>query len=869
MGEVYRARDTRLDRDVAIKLLPEHLSDSPERRQRLAREARAISSLQHPNICALHDLGSENGVDFLVMEYLDGETLAERLSRGALPLRELLAIAVAIADALDKAHRKGLIHRDLSPGNIMLTRSGPKLLDFGLAKRIAVGLERTEATSEVSTKPLTAEGKLVGTFRYMSPEQVEGKEADARSDVFAFGAVLYEMATGKRAFDGSSLASVIAAVLERDPVPIHELQPAAPAALDRIVDTCLAKDPDERFQSAHDLKLQLEWMREGGTLTGAQRAVAPPRSTRELVAWVLASAGVLASLGLGIAWLIREEPERRVLRAEVLPAPATFVTMRPGRAGPATLSRDGRHLAWTAIDEQGNTALWVRALDRAMPRRLEGTSGAEFPFWSPDGRSLGFFAGGKLKRIDASGQSTLTICDVQSGRGGTWNQHGVILFGDDTGSGIHRVDAKGGEPAPVTVLDRARQEVTHRFPRFLPDGEHFLFLNRAGSRDAPARDSSIWLGSLSGDAPRRITEAGSQAEYAEGYLLFARDASLMAQPFDLRRLELHGEALPVVEGVLAVPLQGSAAFSVSQHGSLAYQADTGGNLVELAWYNREGAPIDSLSDGGAFSGLALAPDQSRAVVAVEDVQGGDANLWIFDLGTGIRRRLTSHPGPDRHPVWSHDSRRVFYTSRRESRSGIYVKEVEGIGDEVLVSQGSREQVALSPSPDGRFLAIASILTNQADLMLLALEGAREPEPLVVTEFDEFAARFSPDGRWLAYTSDESSDSQVYVLPFPGLDQRWQVSVEGGWGPRWRGDGRELFFLSHDSTVMSATVDGRGSSFVVQRVRPLFEIPRLPAPDDLLYDVTSDGERFLISAVAATAREPIVLVFDWTAELHDR
>jgi hypothetical protein len=870
MGEVYRARDTRLDRDVAIKVLPEHLAESAERRQRLAREARAISSLQHPNICALHDVGSENGVDFLVMEFLDGETLAERLRRGPVPVRELLTIAIALADALDKAHRRGVVHRDLKPGNVMLTRSGPKVLDFGLAKRKAEVVPPTEATAAVSLDSITTEGKLVGTFRYMSPEQVEGKEADARSDLFAFGTVLYEMATGKRAFVGNSLASVIAAVLDREPVAVHELQPQVPEGLDRVIRICLAKDPDDRFQSAHDLKLELERIRDGDPIRGGITAATRNRRKRKALAWGLAAVGAAAAvaLGIGISGLANRQREEPILRFEVVPAPDTVPSLRPFEyraIGAVTLSADGRHLAWVAADRTGATALWVRSLERAAAHRLEGTDGASFPFWSPDARALGFFAGGKLKRIDAAGGPTITLCEA-SGMGGAWNRDGVIVLAPERDSPIFRVDARGGVPAPVTELDSEREEISHRYPRFLPDNEHFLYLNRSGAGPETGT-TEIWVASLAGGEPRQLIETNSQAEYAQGHLLFASGSSLVAQPFDADRLELRGEARPVLESLLVLARPAVAAFSVSQQGTLAYQE--AGLRTELAWYDRGGSRVDTLAGAEFYEGVALSPDQQWVIAVIHDIERGDGSLWLFDLGTGIRKRFTFDTAQERLPVWSRDGRRVFFLSTRDRSRSIYVKEVDGSGEETLLYRATEgDPMPMSASPDGRFLAMASV-TTQADLMLLPLDGSGAAVPLVSTEFDEFGAQISPDGRWVAYCSNESAVYEVYVQPFPGPGIRRQVSLAGGLEPRWRGDGRELLFTTEDGKLMSAEVDGVGDRFEVKGVQELFETPRR-APGSWQFDVTADGELFLMEVVSETDLQPSIrVVMNWTSELVDR
>jgi Tol biopolymer transport system component len=873
MGEVYRARDVRLDREVAIKVLHAHLAESAEGRQRLAREARAISSLQHPNICALHDIGTENGVDYLVMELLEGETLAQRLLRGPLPMRQFFPIAIALADALDKAHRRGLVHRDLKPSNIMLTGLGPKVLDFGLAKRIVHQGEVGESTDSVSSQ-----GAMVGTYRYMSPEQIEGREADARSDIFAFGAVLYEMASGRRAFDGQSVASLIAAVLERDPAPLSELRPTVAPALDLIVRACLAKDPDERVQSAHDLKLQLEWLRDGGSPGGVPSPVASRRRKREVLAWALAATGLLAGVvGLSVARSQRVESAPRALRAEILPAPDTVFSVRPFAMGAATLAPDGRQLAWAAVDQDGKTEIWVRALDQTEARRLEGTSGAEYPFWSPDSRSIGFFADGKLERIDASGGQAITVCDADSGKGGTWNDRGVILFTSHSTAPIFRVDAGGGEPTPVTELDELPGS-SHRFPRFLPDGQHFLYLHRAFAAPGRAGDSSVWLASIAGGEPRRLFSASSHAEYAQGHLLFARGDTLMAQPFDVATLELVGEAQPLEEGLFVMPHAGLAAFSASQEGSLAYQVERGGLTSELVWYDRQGKRLEQLGDAAFYEGLALAPGLRHAVTTIHEHRRGAANLWLFDLERGVRSRFTVDAFLVANPVWSMDGKQVFFASSPGGDFNISVKKVDGVDDERSIHQGTNLFPA-SVSPDGRFLAVET-RSKSSDLLLLPLGSGGEPVALATSEFNERGARISPDGRWFAYYSDESGTNQVYVRPLRGPGSKSQISVAGGLEPRWRGDGGEIYFLSdgaresvaisrswRDGMVMAATVDGRGSHFEVGQVGELFTVPRLSS-SSFAYDVTSDGERFLLEVIGGTT-QPIRLVLNWTAELAGR
>ncbi len=869
MGEVYRAQDTRLDRTVAIKVLPQHLSESPELKQRLEREAKAISSLQHPNICTLHDIGSEDGLDFLVMEHLEGETLAVRLERGPLEMDELLTVGTAMADALDKAHRQGLVHRDLKPGNIMLTKAGAKLLDFGLAKGTALASDPAALTQSPTMSPLTEKGMLVGTFQYMAPEQMEGEEADARSDLFAFGAVLYEMATGKRAFEGKTQASLIAAVLDREPVPLGQVQPMAPPALDRIIRTCLAKDPDDRFQNAHDVMLQLEWIRDAGSQAGVPVPVATRRKSREKLAWGVAAISAVIALA-AVAMLLRDTtPEPQVLRAEIAPATNSVFSLSPSSPGPVVVSPDGRNLAWAAVGIDGNTTLWVRTLDETASREIEGSEGTSYPFWSPDSRSVGYFAEGKIKKVLASGGPSITIGEAENPKGGTWGDDGTILFAPAHNSPIHRISDDGGEPIPVTELSVSREENSHRHPRFLPDGRNFIYFTRVGAMGTAVEGSGVWIASLDGGEPRRLTHASSQAEFASGHLLFARGDALLAQPFDPDRLEFTGEPRTLVEGVVAMSGAAIAAYSVSQQGLLAYQIGGGDLMTELAWFSREGARLKTLGDPAFHTGPQISPDQTRAAVTIADSETGAGDIWIYDLERGVRSRFTFDPSEDVTAVWAPDGQQLFWASSRVADFDIFAKNVDGAETDREVLVSDVVQIPMSFSPDGRYLAYwrgSGAGTAESDLRLLSLEGDGEPIDLVVSEFNEGAAQISPDGRWFAYGSDESGQFEVYVTSFPEPGRKWQVSAEGGAQPRWRADGRELFFLTPTAKMMVVDVDPSGSGFKVGEVEELFDAPRMPLAG-FDYDVTSDGERFLMNTVGDSAFEPITLVVNWTAELE--
>ncbi|MEJ2085040.1 MAG: protein kinase [Acidobacteriota bacterium] len=867
MGEVYRARDTRLDREVAIKVLPEHLSNSPELRQRLEREAKSISSLQHPNICTLHDIGSDNGTDYLVMEYLDGETLDKRLAQGPLPIQELLSVGVSIADALDKAHRQGLAHRDLKPGNIMLTRGGAKLLDFGLAKGVMGMADPAALTQSPTMSPLTEEGTLVGTFQYMAPEQLEGEEADARSDIFAFGSVLYEMATGRRAFEGKTQASLIAAVLDREPAPISQIQPFLPPALDRVIRTCLAKDPDERFQNAHDIRLQLEWIRDAGSQAGLPAPVASRRKNREKIAWAVAAIFAVAAIAATSLLLRDTTPEPQVLRAEIAPAPDTVFDLNVSTPSPVSVSPDGRKLAWGALGPNGITTLWVRTLDDTTARQLDGTDSAAYPFWSPDSRFVAFFADGKLRKIDATGGPAITLCDAENGKGGTWNGAGEILFAPTASSPIHRVSAEGGEAQAVTQIDEAAGQNSHRHPRFLPDGEHFLYYTRVGAMGTAVEGSGVWLGSLGGDEPRFLLHTTSQAEYGSGYLLFGRSDAIMAQPFDIGARELRGQATPIVQGVVSMSGAAIAAFSVSNQGLLVYQMGGGNITTELTWYNRDGARLGILGEAATHTNLQLSPDQESVAVAVMDEETGVGEIWIYDVGRGVRSRFTHDPSETLFPQWSPDGSQIYFSSSRQKTFDIYRAAANGVGEEELILEGEGEQHPHEISPDGRFLMYGNLVGGGSTEWVLPLEGDEGPYPLVENEdFLTGDGQFSPNGKWVAYRSDETGRFEVYVAPFPGPGRKLQISSGGGGAPRWREDGKELYFLSSEGNLMSVEVDSEGDRFQLGEIRQLFDAPQLTSAA-FDYVVTPDGERFLMNAVAEDSFDPITLVVNWTQELE--
>jgi eukaryotic-like serine/threonine-protein kinase len=873
MGEVYRARDARLDRIVAIKVLPVHLADNPELRERFEREARTIGSLNHPHICVLHDIGHQDGIDYLVMEYLEGETLAERLKKGALPLEQVLRYAIEIADALDKAHRKGVTHRDLKPGNIMLTKSGAKLLDFGLAKLRQDTVPATPFSQLPTAKDaVTARGTILGTLQYMAPEQVEGGEVDGRTDIFAFGAVVYEMATGRRAFEGKSQASVIARILDSDPPPISSLQPMTPPALDRVVKTCLAKDPDDRWQTAGDLCRELKWIAEGGSQAGVPapaiaRRKGPLRNIR--VAWsVAAITFIIGALVVGAFWYFRRAPQdAQTMRFFVsLPDKAGLAgsgTVTSGQAGSLSLSPDGRWVAFVAGGAEGKYRLLVRSLDALTAQALAGTDGASSPFWSPDSRFLGFFAGGKLKKIEVSGGPPITLCDAPDNRGGTWSRDGVIVFAPNYPGILQKVSASGGVPATATML--AKGEIAHVRPVFLPDGRHFLYNANTGS----ASGVPIYTASLDSNERKLLLNTdGSNVFYTQEHILFLREMTLMAQPFDSRRLVFTGEAFPVAEEIQTQPgTPPYGVFSASGNGVLAYQTGTGAAGSQLVWSDRSGKQAGVLGDSARYADLELSPDGKRASVSIPDQAGKGRDIWLYDVARALRTRFTFDPANELASIWSPDGSRVVFNSDRKGHLDLYQKASSGAGTEEVLLEDNLDKYPVSWSPDGRFILYVSTGGPTGnDLFVLPLSGDRKPVPFLQTPFNEGNGQFSPDGRWIAYRSDESGRGEVYVAPFPGPGGKWQISTGGGIYPRWRHDGTEIFYFTLDNKLVAAAVNGKGSSFEVGAVKPLSETHaviggRYP------YAVSGDGQRFLINTLPEQATSaPITVVVNWTAGL---
>ena len=849
MGEVYRARDIRLDRSVAVKVLPAEFASHAEWRARFEREAKTISALSHPHICALYDVGD----DYIVMELLEGDTLEQRLQKGTLTIEQVVRIGIDVADALDKAHRHGIVHRDLKPGNVMLTRSGAKLLDFGLAKSTEPIVQH--ADGRTMTRALTAEGTIVGTFHYMPPEQVEGREADARSDIFAFGATLYEMLTGRRAFAGDTGAKVIAAILAGEPPPISEQRPATPPALDRLVRTCLAKDPDERWQTAHDVMLQLRGMFEGGSTPSAAIAAPVRRRRREPLAWSVAVVGLLAAIGLAVAQTRRAVSAGALVHFGIETPHNT--SLYPFDTKGIALSPDGTRIAFVAEDPESRASLYIRDLATMQIRVLAGTNEAMYPFWSPDGTQLGFFANQKLQRIDLRGGPAVTLCEAASGRGGSWNRDGVIVFAPTIVNRLYRISAGGGRPEVATPLEADGTRA--RWPWFLPDGNRFLYVS----------NSDLVVGSLDGTLRKVILSEVSNAVFAPpDRLVFSRGTVLMSQRFDPDALSLSGEAVPLPFG--NVSYLGPKALSIvsaSLNGTLAYLPGGFDSAARLVWVDARGREDGDLGDPDGYLDAALSPD-GKHVAVVRAMPDGD-DLWLVDTGDGRLSRFTFHPGSHGFPSWSRDSKQIAYFRVLNGVGNVCITSLDGVERCPLLA-ARQWQIPFGFSPDGMTLLTWQQTAAGGDIYTMSLGPTPALTPFVATSFDERSPSFSPDGKWIAYQSNASMRGEVYVRRYPPTTEQWQISTSGGESPMWSPDGKEIFYGSGDTIMRVPFEGGRAPG----KPAPLFHIPGHRTPQlsgllsrPVLSGITADKQRFLFVLGTDQPLPSINIVLNWRSALQ--
>ena len=849
---MYRAHDTRLDRDVAIKVLSGHFVSDPSLKERFEREARTISQLSHPNICHLYDVGSQNGTDYLVMEYLEGETLAQRLERGPLPLEEVLRYGAQVADALDKAHQQGVVHRDLKPGNIILTKSGAKVLDFGLAKQAQKAAHSSALTAMTAGKPLTVEGTIVGTFQYMAPEQIEGTEADARSDIFALGCVLYEMATGKRAFAGKTQASVIASILATEPSPLSQVAPMTPPALERLVRSCMAKEREERIQSAHDVKLQLEWIADAGSQAGVPAPVVARRRTSQRLAWAAAVTAAGVAIAFAIGFVLRAPVPARPLRVSILPPELhAFDPMS------MALSPDGTKLAFVATTTGATPQLWVRPLDSTAAQPLAGTGNAMLPFWSPDSRSLGFFADGKLRIIDAGGGAVQTLADAPQPRGGAWGADGTILFTPFPASAMLRIPAAGGTASEVVAIagpsSAASVTAAPRWPVFLPDGRHFIFFQFSPDNQGGVQ-GSIHLRTLDSPQDTKLVASDYRAEYASGHLLFVRGGNLMTQDFDEKSLKVSGNPVPVAEQIRN-DNRGAAAFSVSNDGKLVFIGGQTATL-DLAWYDRNGKKGDVI-DSGTFQDSHISPDGKKVSAAKADA-AGHLEIYIYDLVRGTKSQFSFSQSRDDDPVWSPDGKTIVFDSARSGRVDLYTRPANGARQEELLYHDDLDKYPSSWSSNGKYVVYETISKNHFDIWVMPMQGEHKPQPFLQEKFNTRYPEFSPDTKWITYTSYEAGHGQVYLVAFPNPGGRFLVG-DGVMGT-WSRNGKEILYLDDHQRIASVEVTPHGDSVELGKPQILFSAQ----PGE--FSASPDGSRLLMMQTPMPSSPSLTLVVNWPQEL---
>ena len=874
MGEVFRARDTKLNRDVALKVLPDSFASDPDRLARFTREAQTLAAINHPNIAHIHGFEESGGVRAIVMELVEGDDLSQRIALGAIPLDEALPIAKQIAEALEAAHEQGIIHRDLKPANIKVRPDGAvKVLDLGLAKAMDQGSgigdqgSGSRASSPTITSPalLTGMGMVLGTAAYMSPEQARGRIAGKRADIWAFGCVLYEMLVGRRVFEADEVADVLARVLTQQP-DWTSLPPTVPAGIVKLLRRCLEKDPKRRLADIADARLDIDDALAQANGDPTQMPMDAVREAglrgRSKVAWSVAAFFAASALGLGIVMMLRPVPADA-------PAYRSTILVHENLSTRATshrfkLSPDGRRLAYVGPDASGRVMLWVRRLDSLVGQALAGTDDANAPFWSPDSRFIAFFADQKVKRVDATGGPVTVICAAPPPTGrrvtpGSWNRDDVIVIPSPDSTAIARVAAGGGTPSAVTTLAAGGTETQHGFPFFLPDGRRFLYV--AYNDLVPL---GLYVGSLDGQPPVRLMGTESNGQYANGSLLFMRGTTLLAQPFDPAKLALTGDAVVVAEGVLMnLTFMRAGAFSVSETGALVYQGPGGTGTARIAWSDRAGNQTAVIDERLQFRDLSLSPDGTRASVSLANATDNTSDVFIVNASRGLRTRFSDDATDDFSAIWSPNGADIVFTSRRKGHLDLYRKTASGAPREEVLLEDQVDKTPTSWSADGGFIlySVAGPQTGP-DIWVLPLAGDRKPFPFRESVNDERFAQFSPDGHWVAYAASEFGRPDVYVAPFPGPGGQQQISTAGGSYPRWRSDGKELFYHSLDNRLMAATVRMDAARVEVDAIRPLFE---LRAPDGQprnFYDVASDGQRFMIVVPDETASTQLTLVSNW-------
>jgi len=847
MGEVFLARDTRLERSVAIKVLPAELSQNLQFRARFEREAKTISQLSHPNICTLFDVGD----GYLVMELLDGESLADRIARGRLPLKDVLRYGAETAEALDRAHRAGVIHRDLKPGNVMITKSGAKLLDFGLAKSSAV-IELGGDSAATQHKPLTQEGTILGTFQYMAPEQLEGLEADARTDIFSLGAVLYEMASGRRAFEGKTRTSLIVAIVERDPAPLSSIQPLTPPALEHVIRKCLEKDPDNRWQSAHDIAEELRWINDAGSQAGLAAPVVARKKSRERIGWGVAALLAIALAGVGTLYVRAARSASRPIVTDIAaPRGARFNAVGDS-AGPAVVSPDGRYVVYSVL-EGGMSRLALRSLATGKVKMLAGTENATFPFWSPDSRSIGFDNGAKLMRVEVAGGAPIPICAASGGRGGAWSSSDWIIFSASPLAPLVRVRPSGGQPQPLTRL--GPQHTSHRWPFFLDDGKHFIYL-ATNHQDPTGSGNGVYISSLDGGEPRLIMRGVSNAVYSNGWLLFEREQVLFAQKMKVDGA-LEGEALAIADDVLYDAGIWRAAFSVSRDGLMLYHTGTATVVSRLKWVGRNGGEAGLIGDKDQYWDVQLSPNEQKLAVVIGDPL---RTLWIVDLQRNTRIKLPVACDWLDSPVWSPDGSTLYFDALRHAEFDMIERRLTG--GERTILRDPRGYGMQASDPDGKSLLVVN---PSGMLCRIAVSGSQPP--VVIAKASNpgvTGSTFSPNGKWIAYSSDETGRSEVYLASATDPSVKWQVSTAGGSLPRFRGDGREIYYVDPSGRIVAVPVTENGNEVEIGTATPLFTISG--RPQSRFYDVTKDGQRFLVNTIADEESPTVRVINDWRLRL---